>query len=61
MHEHCYVDPPPPQKRRKLRRAKIKKATEVVEEECSLQMEVVRKTTRCGEDNIRVWVPGPGL
>ena len=43
MHEHCYVDPPPPQKRRKLRRAKIKKATEVVEEECSLQMEVVRE------------------
>ena len=30
-------------KTRKLRRAKIKKATEVVEEECSLQMEVVRE------------------
>ena len=43
MHEHCYVDPPPPRKRRKLRQAKIKKATEVVEEECSLQMEVVRE------------------
>ena len=32
----CYVDP-----RAKIK--KIKKATEVVEEECSLQMEVVRE------------------
>ena len=31
MHDHCYVDRPPPQKRRKLRRAKIKKATEAEE------------------------------